>query len=410
MQRVPGLPPAAKIGTHAMAFSPEPAAPLIEPVDQTAAHARSLDALARRNRLRALQPRHGIDFTSNDYLGLAASGLLQKAASDALARGVEVGSGGSRLLRGNSREHEALETEATALFGNEAALFFSSGFAANAAILASLPQRGDLVVYDALSHASTREGLALTRADARAAAHNEVAAFDDAIQAWRRDGGTGRVWIAVESIYSMDGDAAPLADFQALGQRHEAFLIIDEAHATGVLGPGGRGLAAALPNRDAVITLHTCGKALGAEGALVCGPRVLIDVMINRARAFIYSTAPSPLIAAIVRACLFITKFDADRRARLADHVALVAKELGRHCDVAISGSHIQPVIIGSDARAVAIAERLQRNGFDIRAIRPPTVPEGTARLRLAITLNVTADDITNMADHLGRTLAETPA
>lgn len=356
---------------------------------------RRLDASAR---LRRLQPRTGRDFSSNDYLGLANAPRLRAAVAEGLARGVAVGSGGSRLLRGNDPEHEALEVEAAAFFGSEAALFFSSGYAANTALFATLPQRGDLVVHDALVHASAHEGLRLGRADHVATPHNDVAAVDDAIAAWRRGGATGRPWIAVESLYSMDGDRAPLADLMAVAIRHEAMLLVDEAHATGVFGDAGRGLAADLEGRDNVITLRTCGKALGCEGALLCGPRVARDFLVNRARGFIFSTAPSPLIASAVRESLRILADEPERRVRLDELIAFAERALAP-CGIAATGSQILPLIVGEDAPTMAMASALQAAGFDVRGIRPPTVPTGTARLRISLTLNVAEADITALAD-----------
>jgi 8-amino-7-oxononanoate synthase len=166
-------------------------------------------------------------------------------------------------------------------------------------------------------------------------------------------------------------------------------VVIDEAHATGVLGPQGRGLAAPFEGRDNVITLHTCGKALGTVGGLILAPKIIRDFLINRSRPFIFATAPSPLIAAVTRAALEISRTNPERRERLARLVQFAGNELRRRCNVEPSGSQILPVIIGADQAAVALAASLQRKGFDIRAIRPPTVPEGTARLRIALTLNV---------------------
>ena len=354
------------------------------------AHLNELEAVAR---LRGLRARTGVDFSSNDYLGMAGSRALRHAVVEAVNRGVPVGSGGSRLLRGNHPEHEALEAEAAALFGSEAALCFSSGYAANAALLATLPQRGDLVVHDALIHASAHEGMRLGRAETVSAAHNDAGAIETAIADWRDRGGKGQVWISVESLYSMDGDRAPLDDLAAVADRHDAVLLIDEAHATGVFGPGGRGLAAGLEGRPNVITLRTCGKALGCEGALVCGDRTVIDFLINRGRGFIFSTAPSPLMAAACRAALRLMQDDAPRAkldGLIADAGVLFADRLG----VASTRSQIVPVIVGDDARTMRIAAALQVQGFDVRGIRPPTVPVGTARLRVSLTLNVTMDDV----------------
>jgi len=348
-----------------------------------------LQDLESRGRLRSLRSRSGIDFTSNDYLGLAESDELTRAAADAIARGVPVGSGGSRLLRGNHPEHEALEAEAAAYFGAETALYFSGGFTANHAVFSTLPQRGDLVIHDELVHASVHEGLRCGRADHVAVAHNDVDAFEAAIVRWRSTGGNGQPWLSVESLYSMDGDSPDIAGLMTVADRHGAMLVVDEAHATGVLGPQGRGLAAAFEGRENVITLHTCGKALGTAGGFILASRAIRDFLVNRARPFIFATAPSPLVAAVTRAALRISRTMPERRERLARLVAFAGDELRRQCNVAPSGSQILPVIIGADRAAVAVAASLQRRGFDIRAVRPPTVPEGTSRLRLALTLNV---------------------
>ena len=360
------------------------------------AHARDLAGLAARDRLRALRPRIGVDFASNDYLGLAESPALREAVAEALARGVPVGAGGSRLLRGNHPEHEALEAEAAAFFGSEATLFLSSGFAANLVAFSALPQRGDLVLHDALIHASAHDGMRLGRAETWNFAHNDVGAADDAILGWRARGGTGRVWIAVESLYGMDGDRAPLADLAALADRHDAFLLVDEAHATGVFGDRGEGLGGALHGRDNVVTLHTCGKALGCEGALLCLPATLRDFLVNRGRAFVFSTAPSPLMAAAARASLRLAA-DPARRAALGRLVAHAGTVLARHGVVA-TGSPIMPLIVGDDAATMRLADAVQAAGYDVRGIRPPTVPPGTARLRLSITLGVGAADIDGLA------------
>jgi 8-amino-7-oxononanoate synthase len=348
----------------------------------------ALAGLAGRGRLRALALPAGRDFTSNDYLGLADSPELKEAVRAALDRGVAAGAGGSRLLRGNDPEHEALEAEAAAFFGAEAALYFSSGFSANYALFAALPQRGDLVVHDALIHASAHDGMRAGRAEVAEAAHNDANAVEDVIRAWRAGGGKGRAWIAVESLYSMDGDRAPLEDLAAVAGRHDAVLLIDEAHATGVFGPDGRGLGAWLEGRANAVSLHTCGKALGSAGALLCLPKVMRDFMVNYSRPFIFSTAPSPLMAAAVRAALVLCKEQPERRERLLGLIAFANAAIEARCGVAPSGSQIVPVIVGADTRATALAAAMRGYGYDIRAIRPPTVPEGTARLRIALTLN----------------------
>lgn len=373
---------------------------------------RALDALARRGRRRALRAAAGLDFASNDYLGLSRSPVLRDAVGAALSRGVAVGAGASRLLRGNDPEHEALEAEAAAFFDAPQCLYLGGGYVANFALFSVLPQRGDLVVYDELIHASAHEGMMAGRADTRKATHNDASAFDDAIKAWRDAGGTGTPFIAVESLYSMDGDRAPLADLLTIARRHDAYLLIDEAHATGVFGDRGRGLAADLATRDddkeRIITLHTCGKALGAHGALIGAPKVLCAFLINRARAFIYATGPSPLMAAALRTSLRLLQ-EEDLTARLAQRIAFANNELETRCGIAGSGSQILPVILGRDARAMDLSAAMQGKGFDVRGIRPPTVPDGTARLRISITLNVSDAEIAQMLDALAAELGRSP-
>lgn len=366
-----------------------------------------LAGLHRKSRLRALAPRQGIDFTSNDYLGLADAPRLKAAIFDAIESGVPVGAGGSRLLRGNHPEHEALETEAAVFFGAERAIYFGSGFAANVALFSALPLRDDLVLYDALIHASVHDGIAAGKAKAVAVPHNQVEAFEREINRWRQAGGKGRPWIAVESLYSMDGDRAPVAALADLAGRHGGFLVVDEAHATGVFGPGGRGLAAELEGRGNVVALHTCGKALGLSGALISLPAVLADYLTNRARGFIYSTAPSPLMPAAVREALRIVADEPWRRIRLEELINLASEQLRSRLGVTPGGSQILPVMIGDNARALKIATRMRDGGFDVRAIRPPTVPEGTARLRISITLNVEESQIADMVGLLAFAMEE---
>jgi 8-amino-7-oxononanoate synthase len=365
--------------------------------------AADLDGLSVLGRRRSLEDFAGLDFTSNDYLGLAASCELRDAASDAVSRQVPVGAGGSRLLRGNHPEHVALEQTAAVFFGAESALYFGSGYTANLALFATAPQRGDFVIYDEGMHASVHDGMRRGRADIAAARHNDLQSIDDEILRWRAAGGAGRVWIAVESLYSMDGDGPNLQELDDLASRRDAVLVIDEAHATGVLGPGGRGRAASLEGRDNIVTVHTCGKALGTAGAFICAPRVLTDFLVNRGRAFIFATAPSPLVAAVTRAAILLCERSDARRARLRAFADLAARELVRHCGLAASGSHILPIIIGEDRAAADLAMRLRARGYDVRAIRPPTVPAGTARLRIALTLNVDEPAI----EGLFRTLAQ---
>ena len=361
----------------------------------------ALEELNGKGRLRSLAPRSGADFTSNDYLAIADSARMRDSLIEALERGVAVGAGGSRLLRGNAPEHEELESVAAAFFATESALFFGSGYIANYAVLSSLPQREDLIVLDAFAHASANEGARAGRAQISKARHNDLQSFEDAIRAWRAAGGRGRVWLAIESLYSMDGDYAALEDFVALAERYDAVLFVDEAHATGVYGPDGRGLAARFEGRENILVLHTCSKALGGAGALVTGPRIAADFLVNRCRPFIYATAPSPLMAVAALEALRMLKEEPERRRRLGALVEF-ARDRALKCSIKAScASQIVPVIIGEDVRTMRVAASLQARGFDVRGVRPPTVPEGTARLRIALTLNVDEAAVAGLFDAL---------
>ena len=361
----------------------------------------ALDALKDDDRLRSLKPRAGIDFSSNDYLGMANNPRMRKAIAAAVEAGTPIGAGGSRLLRGNCVEHESLEAEAARFFGAEAAIYFATGYTANFAVITTLPQRGDLLVLDQLVHASIHEGARAGRAEFRFSAHNDANSVEEVIRAWRSEGGKGRVWIVAESLYSMDGDFAQLDALVEIADSHDAFLMIDEAHATGVFGPSGRGLTAAYEGRENLIAIHTCGKALGAVGALVTTTRPLRDFIVNRCRPFIFSTAPSPLMAVAVQEALSILREEPEHQQRLTRLIALAREEIGARRGQQqgwhVSGSQIIPFIVGDNARAMQLAAALQTRGFDIRGIRPPTVPVGTARLRISLTNNVDENDVRAM-------------
>lgn len=371
-----------------------------------------LKRLESRGRLRALNLPLGIDLTSNDYLGMAAHPALRDAAIEFLQQGGDIGAAGSRLLRGHTKAHADLEDYAAGFFAAEKTLYFSSGFQANAVLFQALPARGDTIIFDALIHASAREGIQNSLAQQIRIAHNDIEAFEAALKAAK-----GQKWIAVESVYSMDGDFAPLAELYELACRYDAILIIDEAHASGVYGAGGRGLAYDLifsPSPsiplpagrgkhvsagrgifpDNLITLHTCGKAIGVAGGLVCSNASVIDMLINTARGFIYSTAPMPLQAFLVQKSLEI--LGGAEGDRLREKLFVQCRQAQNLFGGA--GSPIVPIIIGDDTAAIFVAQNLQQNGYDVRAIRPPTVPEGTARLRVSLSAVLAENTLENFA------------
>ncbi|QTN99611.1 8-amino-7-oxononanoate synthase [Brucella sp. 458] len=360
-----------------------------------------LENLERKGRRRNLALANGLDFSSNDYLGLATHPDIKAAVEAALQRGVPLGATGSRLLRGNHAEHEALEAEAAAHFSAPRMIYFGSGYMANLAALSTLPQPGDLIVYDELIHASAHAGIRAGRAEAVSARHNDAQAFEDRIRAWREGGGRGTPWIVVESIYSMDGDQAPLKALHTIATRYDGVLYIDEAHATGVYGANGGGFAATLGDAENIVTLHTCGKALGGSGALLGAHATLCDYLVNRASGFVFTTAPSPLQAAALREALRILRDQPERRARLFSRISHANERIATALGQPVSGTQIIPIIVGDNERAVRLAAQMQAQGFDIRAIRPPTVPHGTARLRISITLNVGLADIDRMVETL---------
>jgi 8-amino-7-oxononanoate synthase len=364
-------------------------------------HAAELERLKRVHRHRSLMLPAGIDFSSNDYLGLSRHPALREAIIAALDEEGIVGAGGSRLLRGHHAAHAQLEDFAASYFAAEKSLFFGSGFFANFALLTTLADRHDAVIFDERIHASVKEGLHASAAERYKARHNDTESFAAEIRR-AREKGARRIFIAVESVYSMDGDLAPLIELDEIAKRFDGVLIVDEAHATGVFGPRGRGLGEGLQGPHWV-SLHTCGKALGVAGALVCASAETIDYLINRARPFIYSTAPPPLLAAAVERALKLVDEEPWRRERVLELAPILHRAVNR--EKAFAGSQIVPVVLGDEERALSAARALQELGFDVRAIRPPTVPEGTSRLRISLNALHTREDVAALAGALDQVL-----
>ena len=358
----------------------------------------ALKLLENSGRYRALKLPNGVDLTSNDYLGMAVHADLRAYAIELLESGLDIGAAGSRLLRGHTKAHEELENFAAEHFNAGKTLYFSSGFLANYAILTGLPDRKDVVLYDSLVHASMRDGLAASKARSFKFEHNNLEALEELLK--RHCDKAQKLWIAIESVYSMDGDCAPLEQVYVLAEQYDAYVIIDEAHGSGVFGKAGRGLSwdlISINGYKRLITVHTCGKAIGVAGGLVCASAEVIDYMINVSRPFIYSTATMPLQALLVKKSLeILSSSDGDQRREKLFALCGVAKDL-----FGGSGTHIVPIILGEDAEALRISKALQKEGFDIRAIRPPTVPDGSARLRLSLSSSVEVKILQDLASCL---------
>jgi 8-amino-7-oxononanoate synthase len=368
-----------------------------------------LDALAQADRRRVCPEIDGLSrahprvagrpvtaFCSNDYLGLAAHPALAEAAA-AAARQEGSGASASRLVSGDLPSHRALEEALAAFVGAPSALLFPSGYQTNIGVLTALAGAEDLIVSDALNHASIIDGCRLSRARVAVYPHADAVAAERLLQT---SGPCRRRFLVTESIFSMDGDAAPLARLAEVAARADAILVVDEAHAVGVVGPGGRGLCAAAGVVPDVL-VGTLGKAFGASGGFVAGVPSLRDILVNRARSFIYTTALAPPAAAAALAALRIIAAPEGDGLRAAvgarrDQLAGDLRRAGLITATPLGA--ILPVVLGSDARALATAAALAAQGFFIPAIRPPTVPAGTARLRVTVSAAHAAADLSALA------------
>lgn len=355
--------------------------------------------------LRSLRPPAGIDLSSNDYLGLSAHPLLKQRMMEAVMR-EGCGSTGSRLLRGERDGFAAVERAFARFKGVERSLYFSSGYMANLAVLATFGEPGDVVYSDERNHASLIDGCRLSRARRVVFPHNDVDALARLLE---EETDPGQKFVVTESLFSMDGDMAPLTEYAALCRSRGAALIVDEAHAVGIYGERGSGLIeAARIDKDVFVSINTAGKALGVSGAFVAGPEWAGDYLVQRARPFIFSTAPPPPVADALVASFALLASEPERRKRLKQR-ARYLRELLASAGVAVPAgeSQIIPVVIGDNSAAVAVAAALQRAGFDVRAVRPPSVPPGTARLRLSVNVSLSEETLDRFVALLATTLRE---
>ncbi len=351
---------------------------------------------------------------SNNYLGLADHPRVREAAAEAAMRW-GAGAGASRLISGNMKPHRRLEQRLAEFEGYEAALLFGAGYLANTGAIAALARSGEVVFSDELNHASIIDGCRLSRAETFIYRHGDVEHL-----AWglREAHGRGSL-IVTDGVFSMDGDVAPLEALVRLARRHDCRLMVDEAHATGALGPGGRGsVAAAGLSGEVDLVVGTLGKALGSYGAYVCAGRELIDYLVNTARPFIFSTAPPPSVVAAGLAALELLESHPQRVERLRANAAVLRGALDAEgLPVGGPGTQIIPIRIGGAARVMELSEQLLERGVFVQGIRPPTVPEGSSRLRLTVMathqpaeLRRAATLIGAAARELGITSASEPA
>lgn len=384
---------------------------------------KSLDALESQGLLRSLRrvdrrsgaiiqigSRSYVDFASNDYLGLASDERVAAAAASALATN-GTGSPASRLISGNHALHEELEQRIASFKGTEAALLFTSGYAANLGAIPALVKKGDIVYTDELNHASLIDGCRLSRAEVRIFPHRDTAALRRMLAA---DIGFRRKMIVVDSVFSMDGDLFPLDELAEVAEESGAWTYVDDAHATGILGEHGTGSVEHFGVEGRIdVVMGTLGKALGTSGAFIAGSKTLVELLHNRARSFVFTTASPPAIAAATIEAIRIAQDESWRRDKLktnAERLRSALREfLPEECFESSSSPHILPVIVGSSTRVVQVGTELQNRGFIVGVVRPPTVPPSTSRLRISSSAAHTEAQVDALARHLTQILRDTP-
>jgi glycine C-acetyltransferase len=336
--------------------------------------------------------REAINFSSNNYLGLANHPALREVAKEAIDR-YGCGSGASRLISGNMTLHEELESKIAELKGTEAALVFNSGFQANTGVIPVLVGEGDVILSDALNHASIIDGCRLARAKIVVYGHCDL---DELERGLKNSLPNNRKLIVTESLFSMDGDEAPLADIVSLAERHGAMVMVDEAHATGVYEPNGAGIVAKLGLGERVLVqMGTLGKALGGFGAYVAGSKALRELLINRCRSFIFTTSLPPAVMAMSIAAIDLIKKEPERRQALRNNCQLLRSGLeSLGYSLGTNQSQILPLMIGDATRCMKLSEDLLQRGVFAQGIRPPTVPAGTSRLRITLMATHTREHI----------------
>jgi 8-amino-7-oxononanoate synthase len=348
--------------------------------------------------------RRAILLCSNNYLGLAGDPAVVAAAREATTR-YGAGSGSSRLISGTLRLHCDLEERIAEWKGAERALVFGSGYHANLGVIQALVGRGDVVLSDELNHASLIDGCRLSRAEVRVYPHKDLDRLADELSRAR----ARRVLIVTDSIFSMDGDRAPLVEICELAERHGAAVMVDEAHATGLLGARGSGLVEALGLRGRVLVeMGTLSKALGSYGAYVAGSASLVELLVNRARTFIFTTGLPPAAVGAANEAVAIVRREPERRERAWRNARAIHAAIGAAgVEMPALESPILPVVLGEEDRTMSACERLLERGVFVQGIRPPTVPTGTSRLRITVMATHTQDQISRAGDAIVDTLRE---
>lgn len=349
-----------------------------------------LDEIEAKGLKRKLTSPKGIDLSSNDYLGLAKDQRLKDAMIEAVKR-EGVGSTASRLLRGERDCFREAEHRFAEWKGTESSLYFATGYQANIGLMQTFLDENDVVFSDELNHASLIDGIRLAKCNKTIFKHLDVDSLENTLSSSAFSGGK---FLVTESVFSMDGDVAPLAEYAEICRKTNTYLIVDEAHAVGLYGTRGSGLIEELGlEKDVFVSVNTAGKALGVSGAFVAGSRLTIEYLINRCRSFIFSTAPVPAIADTLITSIEIIENEKERRDKLRDLCEFFNELLSENgFDAPKDKTQIVPIIIGDSDKAVRIAKKLQAEGFDVRAIRPPTVAEGTSRLRVTLNIGLTEE------------------
>ena len=360
-----------------------------------------LKQLSQQNLNRRLKWNSGLDFSSNDYLSLSQHSGIRKSLIQSLKKNLPLSAGASRLVRGHTPWHEETET----LFQQQvdrksSVLFFSSGYLANLGLISTICKNA-VLFSDQLNHASLIDGCRLSRSPCHIYAHKNMNELEALLKKEKQK----KKVIITESLFSMDGDFAPLEELSQLALKYQSLLIVDEAHATGIYGSNGSGLCSLLKKKEHIIRIHPCGKALSASGAFVLGPPLLKKYLINKCRAFIYTTAPSPILLFHIQCVLNTLRKEPNRRKLLRKKSSFFRNLVKGFADIGDSESSIVPIITGSAAWAISLEKALQKKGYDIRAIRYPTVLKGKERLRICIHYKHTYKQLEQLAHCLKRFL-----